>query len=174
LELKTKIEQLLLYKNGCSFIYIKNNKMKNTIYTLFIFICFIIFLTSCDPNYCADYVIQNDLDQDVEIVFYTNSKYIGVGDSITRLQIASQERNRVEIKCGMSGSYPKLDLLANDSIHIILEDGSILKYTNNQPKNNIYDTRNRDIWIEEYGKETRWKGGDYRFVFTIDESTIEE
>ena len=146
--------------------------MKNIIYTLLTLICSVIFLTSCDPNYCADYVIQNDLEQDIEVVFYT--KFSGIGDTIVHLAIPSQERERVEMECGMSGSYPKLDLLGNDSIHIILEDGRTLKYTNNQPINNIYDTINRDIWVEEYGKETKYKGGDYRFVFTINESTIED
>lgn len=146
--------------------------MKNIIYTLFVLLFSTILFTSCDPNYCADYQIQNDLEQDVEVVFYT--RFSGIGDTIVRLAIPSKERERVEIECGMSGSYPKLDLLGDDSIHIMLEDGRTLKYTNAQPINNIYDTRNRDIWVEEYGKETKYKGGDYRFVFTIDESTIEE
>jgi len=149
---------------------LKNNKIKNTIYTLLNLFFFVASLTSCDPNYCADYVIQNDLEQDIKVVFYTN--FSGIGDTTVRLAVPANERERVEIECGMSGSYPKLDLLRDDSIHIILEDGRTLKYTNAQPKNNIYDTENRDIWVEEYGKETRWQGGDYRFVFTIDESTV--
>jgi hypothetical protein len=147
--------------------------MKNIIYTLLI-LSTTIFFTNCDPHYCADYQIQNDLEQDIEVIFYTNSKYIGVIDSIINLKIISKERERVELLCGMSGSPDGLDLEVHDSIHIILEDGRTLKYTNAQPINNIYDTRNRDIWVEEYGKETKYNGGDYRFVFTIDESTIEE
>ncbi len=147
--------------------------MKNIIYTLLI-LSTTIFFTNCDPHYCADYQIQNDLEQDIEVIFYTNSKYIGVIDSIINLKIISKERERVELLCGMSGSPDGLDLEVHDSIHIILEDGRALKYTNAQPINNIYDTRNRDIWVEKYGKETKYNGGDYRFVFTIDESTIEE
>jgi hypothetical protein len=144
--------------------------MKNIIYVFSLLV--VLLLTSCDPNYCADYVIQNNLEQDIEVIFFT--KFVGIGDSTVQLSISSKERERVELLCGMSGSPDGLYLKADDSIHIILEDGSILKYTNNQPTNNIYDTENRDIWVEEYGKETRWQGGDYRFVFTIDESTIEE
>ena len=147
--------------------------MKNTIYTIVSFIS-IIILTSCDPHYCADYVIQNELEQDIDITLYTNSRYTYFVDSIVYLNIPSKNRERVELLCGMSGSPDGLDMGGYDSIHIILKDGRELKYTNQQMKNNIYDTENRDIWVEEYRKETKYRGGDYRFVFTIDESTIED
>jgi hypothetical protein len=72
------------------------------------------------------------------------------------------------------GGGVRLTLEDTDSIHIILENGAVLKYTNQQMTNNIYDIENRDIWIEEYGKETKYQGSEYRYVYTIDESSIGE
>lgn len=138
--------------------------MKNTIYVLISFIMLII-LASCDPKSCVEYVIDNKLTTNIDIILYQGAV------AYKSVYIPVNSKKELIASCGMGGGG-RLTLEDTDSIHIILEDGIILKYTNAQPNNNIYDTENRDIWVEEYGKETRWQGSEYRFVFTIDESTV--
>ena len=127
----------------------------------------LIILTSCDPKSCVEYIIDNKLTANIDIILYQGSV------AYKNVYIPVNSKKELIASCGMGGGG-RLTLKDTDSIRIILDDGRELKYTNQQMKNNIYDTENRDIWVEEYGKETRWQGSDYRFVFTIDESTIED
>ncbi len=124
-------------------------------------------LSSCDPKSCSEYIVENKLTENIEIILYQDS-------TITKsIYVPIESRESLASPCAMGGGV-RLTLEDTDSIHIILENGAVLKYTNQQMTNNIYDTENRDIWVEEYGKETKYQGSEYRYVYTIDESTIEE
>lgn len=138
--------------------------MKNILLSILLPFGLLLFLSSCDPKSCSEYIIENELEQNVRVILYTDSeKEILNIDSKNRIQLSSS--------C-VTGGKVELTLKDTDSIHILLENGAVLKYTNDYPTNTIYDTKNRDIWVEEYGKETKYKGGDYRFVYTIKESDI--
>jgi hypothetical protein len=127
---------------------------------LILIIC-ILGLVACDPEYCADYLILNNTNEELTAIFY--SSQLSRNDS---LQIKPNKKSRVELFCGMSGGPDILDLTMEDSIHLVSTNGSI-KYYIDTPGKNIYNTDNQEVWIAmKKGKR------DYEYIFEITEEDI--
>jgi len=118
----------------------------------------LIFLTSCDPEYCTDYIIENQYNQDIEVKFYSDG-------TVSNFEIPSkQEVYVLENACGNSGGPDILDLQNEDSILVYCNNINLATF---YPGDSIYQTENDDFWQITTDGEY-----DYTFTFKISEDNL--
>ncbi|WP_296621896.1 hypothetical protein [Marivirga sp.] len=118
----------------------------------------LILLFSCDPEYCADYIIENQYNQDIEIKFYSDG-------TESNFEIPSkQEVYVLENACGNSGGPDILDLQNEDSILVFSNNVNLATFYPGDP---IYQTENEEIW-----QMTTDGTYDYTFRFKISEDNL--
>ncbi|RRA95565.1 hypothetical protein [Paenimyroides viscosum] len=114
--------------------------------------------SSCDPEYCSDYSIYNNTQNDIELFFY--------GEENSNKLIEKGEQFMQSSFCGMGKSY--LEYYLVDSVQI-KRDGVLRKtyYPSDEGKS-IYKTQDRNFW-----KLVQANGNYSKFVFEINEEDLQ-
>jgi hypothetical protein len=146
--------------------------MKNTYFISLIFLIFL--LSSCDPLTYVENSFYNNSEQDVQILFYTN-------DSLANLLVVPSKKKEIFLAyCDMKGSgFPYLNNY--DSIHILFEDETKIKYKKTEIENTIYDATNPLIWLEriknkrdDYSNTNCVAERAFFYLYTIEKNDLNE
>ncbi|MBA3986844.1 MAG: hypothetical protein H0X63_09820 [Flavobacteriales bacterium] len=113
---------------------------------------------SCDPEDCADYLIQNNSPNDIELVFYgeTNSN-----------AIIEKNRQFTQATNCATGTW-RFRYFEIDSIQIKADDLIRKTYYPNGNGKNIFKTQDRDSWKLVESREHYSK-----FVFEITDEDLQ-
>ena len=127
--------------------------MKKHIKSPIFFFLLIIGCMGCNKDFSSTYVLYNNTQDDLKIIFYSSVK----NDTVS---LNPNEKKEYLI---LTDSEPiGLSFEDNDSIAIIKSDMTYVYYKNSSGKN-IYDTENNDVWVE---KKVGKKSYEYTFEIT--------
>jgi hypothetical protein len=136
-------------------LILKNEKMKKIIFIILA----IIFLYSCDPGNCSDYIVKNNSSINIKLIFVRKTN-----DSekiFTKKEISIWGG----VKCSTGGATI-LYLNNYDSIYITNMSDKILKvYKENTSGKNIYN-------IDKYWRRTKPSKNFFEHTFEITDKDI--
>ncbi|MCF6213953.1 MAG: hypothetical protein L3J45_08010 [Flavobacteriaceae bacterium] len=119
----------------------------------------IIFLYSCDPGNCSDYIVKNNSSINIKLIF--------VGKANDSKKISTKKEISIwgGAECGMGGPTG-LYLKDNDSIYITNTLNEVLKvYKENTAGKNIYN-------IDKYWSISKPSKNYYKHTFEITNEDI--
>lgn len=119
---------------------------------------FVFSLMGCDPEYCYDYLIHNNSQNDVELFIY--------GEEDSNIIIEKDEQFTQLSFCGMGKSYFEYNL--TDSIQIKVDNIVRKTYYPSDEGKNIFKTQDQDSW--RLVKNRRYYS---KFVFEITEEDLQ-
>lgn len=117
--------------------------------------------SSCDPESCVDYEINNTTENIIEI------KYYKINDNYSDTIQSFGFKNVLSV-CGTGNSPRILDHSGNDSVQIIVNNFVKKTYYPSDEGKSIYKTQDRNSW-----KLVQANGEYSKFVFEINEEDLQ-